>query len=134
MNDRAYERLIRENRELRENVRRLKEELDNGFTVWAIRARQLDYLIAENTRLRDALTYARNELDRHGYGDFHYGETPREPSIVAALAIVDSALRGYEVTDVTREDIERSLDAVHKRVTQIPPAVEAFQSGKGYVG
>lgn len=39
-------------------VDQLREELANGHTVWTIRARQLDHLVAENTRLRERLALA----------------------------------------------------------------------------
>ncbi len=32
------------------------------------------------------------ELSRWGFGDFHYGDTPRDPDVLAALAVYDRAL------------------------------------------
>lgn len=58
----------------------------------ALTAAKFPDLLTDNRRLRDALQYARNELDRCGYGDFHYGETPRDPRILAALEIADAAI------------------------------------------
>lgn len=46
----------------------------------------------EIERLRNALLDAREEIDKWGYGDFHYGDTPREPSVLAALAAIDEVL------------------------------------------
>jgi hypothetical protein len=38
--------------------------------------------------LRDA----RAEIDKWGYGDFHYGDTPRDPDVLAMLARIDAFL------------------------------------------
>lgn len=49
--------------------------------------------LAEERRvLREALVEARAEIDGWGYGDFHYGNLPRDPSVLAALANIDAAL------------------------------------------
>lgn len=47
---------------------------------------------ADNARLRAALVRARAEIDRWGYGDHHYGNTPRDPGVLAALADIDHTL------------------------------------------
>jgi hypothetical protein len=52
----------------------------------------LDGMADEVGRLRDALRAARAELDRWGWGDFHYGPQPRDGSVVRALAAIDAAL------------------------------------------
>lgn len=49
-------------------------------------------VVRERDRLRDALLTVRTELDRHGYGDFHYGDLPREQSVVDALAVADAVV------------------------------------------
>ena len=37
------------------------------------------------------------ELSRWGFGDFHYGNTPRDPEVLAALAVYDEALRNAQI-------------------------------------
>jgi hypothetical protein len=48
--------------------------------------------------LRALLVDARAEVDKWGYGDFHYGDTPRDPGVLAMLARIDAAL-GSVLTD-----------------------------------
>lgn len=54
----------------------------------AVRAQQID-------TMRETLFAARMELERWGHGDMHYGNTPRDPKVLAMLAKID------EVLDVT---------------------------------
>lgn len=49
-------------------------------------------LLAAAPDLLAALIEARAEVDRWGYGDFHYGETPRDPGVLAMLARIDAVL------------------------------------------
>jgi hypothetical protein len=42
-----------------------------------------------------ALGRARTELDRWGHGDFHYGDMPRDPRVLAALADIDAVITKY---------------------------------------
>ncbi len=46
----------------------------------------------EGVSLRQALEIARDELKRWGWGDFHYGEQPQDPVVLAAISIADKAL------------------------------------------
>ena len=46
----------------------------------------------EKPDLRAVLVEARAELDRWGFGDFHYGDTPRDPGVLAMLAKIDTVL------------------------------------------
>ena len=40
----------------------------------------------ENDRLREALRITATELDRWGRGDFHYGNTPQDPTVRDTVA------------------------------------------------
>jgi hypothetical protein len=42
--------------------------------------------------LEDALRVARTEIDRWGFGDFRFGNTPRDPKTLAALALIDKVV------------------------------------------
>lgn len=42
--------------------------------------------------LRLLLVDARAEIDRWGYGDFHFGPTPRDPEVLAMLERIDKVL------------------------------------------
>jgi hypothetical protein len=42
--------------------------------------------------MRALLVDARAEIDRWGYGDFHWGDTPRDPGVLAMLARIDASL------------------------------------------
>lgn len=42
--------------------------------------------------LTEALMNARDEIDRWGHGDMHYGPMPRDPGVVSALASIDEVL------------------------------------------
>ena len=52
----------------------------------------IDAKDAEIARLRLALEGAHAELERWGWGDFHYGSRGQEQSVVDALAKIDAAL------------------------------------------
>lgn len=54
--------------------------------------RQRAFELRRITNLKDALRAARAEIDRHGYGDFHYGDQPRDPGVLGALADIDRVL------------------------------------------
>jgi hypothetical protein len=56
-------------------------------------------LWADNTRLRRALERARSEIDRWGYGDFHYGNTPRDQRVLDALIDIDRTLAEVSLSD-----------------------------------
>lgn len=47
---------------------------------------------AENELLRAALIICADELDRHGWGDFHYGSTGQDEAVVRAVAVARAAL------------------------------------------
>lgn len=47
---------------------------------------------AEILLLRELLAQAREELARWGWGDFHYGTSGQEQSVVTMLAKIDGAL------------------------------------------
>lgn len=49
-------------------------------------------VIATLPELVAVLIEARAEVDRWGYGDFHWGETPRDPGVLATLERIDAAL------------------------------------------
>lgn len=53
-------------------------------------------LWADNARLRAALRRAREELDRWGHGDFHYGNMPRDKGVLDALADIDRTLTAHD--------------------------------------
>lgn len=59
---------------------------------------------ADNARLRAALLRARVEIDKWGHGDFHYGNTPRDPSVLAALADIDRTLLELPASGRTEEN------------------------------
>lgn len=52
-------------------------------------------LAEEVERLRSTLIAARAEVDRWGYGDFHWGETPRDEGVLSMLARIDAALSSH---------------------------------------
>jgi hypothetical protein len=55
-------------------------------------------------KLRDLAALLAAEVDRWGYGDFHYGETPRDPGVLAALT-------AYSDTMATEDAYLASLDS-----------------------
>lgn len=42
---------------------------------------------------KDLARDARDELDRWGHGDMHYGNTPRDPKVLAMVDRINAALR-----------------------------------------
>ena len=60
---------------------------------------ELAALVLRRSGLVEVLVEARAEIDRWGFGDFHYGDTPRDPGVLAMLAKIDTVLdapRGTE--------------------------------------
>jgi hypothetical protein len=55
---------------------------------------RLDTAETQRDTLRTALIEAQSELERWGHGDFHYGNMPRDPGVLAALARIREALEG----------------------------------------
>jgi hypothetical protein len=49
-------------------------------------------LLAEIGRLRAALIATMDELDRWGWGDFHYGSQPQDQRVVDAVAKANAVL------------------------------------------
>lgn len=49
-------------------------------------------VIAAQLKMADALRTARDELKRHGWGDFHYGLQPQKKTIVDAVNVCNAAL------------------------------------------
>ena len=54
-----------------------------------------DHQVCDQTiqRLREVLQATRDELDRWGWGDSHWGEQPQERSVVDAVALADRVLK-----------------------------------------
>lgn len=50
----------------------------------------------EMRQVVEALRATRDELSRWGFGDFHYGNMPRDPEVLDALAIANAALARYD--------------------------------------
>ena len=67
------------------------EQLLSDVTYWKGAAGRS---YAEVERLRATLRATRDQLDRFGYGDFRWGDTPRDPEVVAAVQAADAALGG----------------------------------------
>lgn len=44
-------------------------------------------------RLRATLQAVRDELNRWGFGDHHYGATPRDEGVLRAVALADQTLK-----------------------------------------
>jgi hypothetical protein len=66
---------------------RFKSSEGNQRQVW-VTQRHWDELMG-------LLADARTEIDRWGHGDFHYGETPRDPGVVKMLARLDEVLGNF---------------------------------------
>lgn len=69
--DEYWERQRAELRKANDAARAAQERLEGAET-------EVDRLRAQVARLRE-------ELAKHGWGDFHYGDTPQDPNIVRLL-------------------------------------------------
>lgn len=93
------ERALATSRESEAEVRRELAELapvappahDEPIGLELLRAR-CDAAEQQLASLREALADARIELDKHGHGDFHYGDRPRDPLVLTVLRKIDAAL------------------------------------------
>lgn len=68
---------------------------------WDAAADRIESLSARIAQLTEALRAAKTEIDRWGHGDFHYGATPRDVGVLAALAAIDAALEGEQADEPT---------------------------------
>lgn len=75
------------------------DHLAEAEAAWVARDAMEERLTEALTRvldLRVALCECADELDRHGWGDMHYGDQPQERSVVAAVELARATLGDAE--------------------------------------